>query len=392
MLINFLANNRDDLIARCAVKVAARPTRKASRAQLHTGVPMFLDQLIRTLEAESAGDASASVTISRLLEDDRPQMGVTAAAHGKALLALDYTVDQVVHDYGDLCQAVTDLAFDRDAPFSIDEYRMLDRCLDNAIADAVTEFSAQRDSAIHLRQASEGNLRLGCLMHELRNALNSAALAAEAMRVGNLTANGATWAVLRRSHVAMAKLIDRSLAEVKSESGQANPREVVALGELLREAHEAGKLAADARGLRFVLEPVEPGLAVEARRDLLSGALDNLIGNALKFTRPHTTVVLQAHALAGRAMIEVKDHCGGLRHGDAERIFTPFSQRGDDKTGVGLGLSIARESVQADGGTLTVENFPEHGCVFTIDLPLRPLRAVNPPTTALSELRPPAPT
>lgn len=90
-----------------------------------------------------------------------------------------YTFDQVVHDYGDLCQAVTDLAFERDAPFSIDEYRTLNRCLDNTIADAVTEFSSERDKAILLRQTSEGSQRLGYLMHELRNALSSGILAAE---------------------------------------------------------------------------------------------------------------------------------------------------------------------------------------------------------------------
>ena len=74
-------------------------------------------------------------------------MGVTATAHGKDLLTLGYSVDQVVHDYGDLCQAITDLAFERDAPFATSEFRTLNRCLDNAIADAVTEFSFQRESS-----------------------------------------------------------------------------------------------------------------------------------------------------------------------------------------------------------------------------------------------------
>jgi hypothetical protein len=67
-------------------------------------------------------------------------MGVSAATHATNLLALGSTVDQVVHDFGDLCQAITDLAFEPDAPFSVDEFRTLNRCLDNAIADALTEF------------------------------------------------------------------------------------------------------------------------------------------------------------------------------------------------------------------------------------------------------------
>lgn len=378
MLSSFLDNNRADLIARCAAKVAKRPTRNASQKQLETGIPIFLEQLIQTLDAESDGDASEGVRISGPAGGEHTtvsEIRFTAMEHGKALLALEYTFDQVVHDYGDLCQAITDLAVERDAPFSIEEYRTLNRCLDNAIAAAVTEFSTQRDIATQLRQTSEGNQRLGYLMHELRNALSSGMLAAAAMKAGNLLVGGATGSVLQRSHAAMARIINRALDEVKADNAHLDTSSIFAVDELIREAHEAGQLDAEARGLKLVALEVDPGLAVEAHRDLLLGALTNLIGNALKFTLPNTTVTLTAHAVSDRVFIEVSDHCGGLRQGDAERIFVPFSQRGDDKTGVGLGLSIARESVYADGGTLTVRNLPGHGCVFTINLPIRLQRA-----------------
>jgi hypothetical protein len=151
MMHNFLANNRDDLISRCAAKVAKRPARNASVAQLSNGIPLFLNQLTRSLEAEQDGALGEGIAISGPsggVGSAVSEMGVTAAAHGRALLDLHYTVDQVVHDYGDLCQAITDLAFERDAPFTVDEFRTLNRCLDNAIADAVTEFSSQRDTAI----------------------------------------------------------------------------------------------------------------------------------------------------------------------------------------------------------------------------------------------------
>lgn len=92
-------------------------------------------------------------------------------------MKLGFSVDQVVHDYGDLCQAITDLAYERDAPFLIDEFRTLNRCLDNAIADAVTEFSYQRDFAVADRQAIEMHERLGHFAHELRNFLQTATLA-----------------------------------------------------------------------------------------------------------------------------------------------------------------------------------------------------------------------
>ncbi len=136
---NFLANNREEVVSRCKSKVALRPQRSATEKQLANGIPLFLDQLIKTLEAEDADKPAESIRISGPSGGDSidlSEMGVGAAAHGKELLKLGYTVDQVVHDYGDLCQAITDLAFERDAPFAIGEFRTLNRCLDNAIADA----------------------------------------------------------------------------------------------------------------------------------------------------------------------------------------------------------------------------------------------------------------
>lgn len=374
MLRHFLSNNRADLAARCTLKVAMRPSRNASHEQLDTGVPLFLEQLIHTLEAEHEGKPAEGMRISGPPGGDRAalsEMGLAAAIHGKALLALGYSVDQVVHDYGDLCQSICDLARERDAPFSIDEYRTLNRCLDNAIADAVAEFSAARDADIRSLQASDGNQRMGFLMHELRNALSAASLAVEAMRSGKLPVDGATGDLLSRSHAAMARLIERSLAEVKSENLAMDAPAVFPLADLLRDAHEAGQLDADARGLRMNVGEVDQDLAVKARRDLLLAAIANLVGNALKFTLPNTSIELNARAENGRVLIEVRDHCGGLRRGDEQRIFIPFSQRGDDRSGMGLGLSIARESVRADGGTLTVRDLPGEGCVFTINLARR---------------------
>jgi hypothetical protein len=55
------------------------------------------------------------------------------------LVGLGFTVSQVVHDYGDICQAITEWAVEQNAPITTDEFHVLNRCLDTAIADAVTE-------------------------------------------------------------------------------------------------------------------------------------------------------------------------------------------------------------------------------------------------------------
>ena len=370
----FLQNNRDELIRRCKDKVALRPARDATREQLSHGIPMFLDQLTRTLEAEDGGDAAGGLRISGASGGEGSalsEMGVSATVHGGELLGLGYTVDQVVHDYGDLCQAITHLAVERDAPFSVDQFRTLNRCLDNAIADAVTEFAAQRDVEVAKRQAEEENERLGFLAHELRNHLHVAKLAFAALESGRLPVGGSTGAVLRRSLNSMEGLIAHSLAGVRDAAlAPMHPR-IFSLAIFLADAGRVAQLyAADTGGALRIVE-VEAKLAIEGNRELLLAALGNLLQNAFKFTRPGSEVTLHAHSSSDSVSIDVEDCCGGLPEGSVDTMFKPFQQGFDDKRGLGLGLSIARRSVEADRGRLTVQDLPGKGCVFTISLPLR---------------------
>ena len=373
---SFLANNRDDLIARCKAKVAERPYRAATPQQLANGIPMFLEQLTRTLRAEEEGDDAEGVRISGPAGGDvtaLSQIGVTATAHGKQLLELGYTVDQVVHDYGDLCQAITDLAVERDAPFSVDQFRTLNRCLDNAIADAVTEFSLQRDMTVAHRQSAEENERLGMLVHELRNFVQTAKMSLTALESGRVPLAGATGGLLKRSLNGLSGLLDRAVSEVRANAAVPAEAQTFSLASLVADARNIGTLAAAARGCTFTVTDVDPVLGFTGNREYLLAALVNLIQNAFKFTQPATEVRLHAYGEADRVLVDVKDHCGGLPPGFAQSMFRPFSQGNSDRSGLGLGLSIARRSVEADGGTLTARDVPGTGCVFTMSLPRRTL-------------------
>jgi signal transduction histidine kinase len=114
---------------------------------------------------------------------------------------------------------------------------------------------------------------------------------------------------------------------------------------------------------------VDEALVVIGNRELLLAALLNLLQNAFKFTHPHTAVTLNAYAHGDRVFIDVKDNCGGLSPGTIERMFMPFMQANNNRTGLGLGLSIAKKGVEASGGLLSVENVPGVGCIFRISLP-----------------------
>jgi signal transduction histidine kinase len=375
MMHDFLSNNREELAHRCRIKVGEREGRSATEAQLRDGIPLFLDQLIRTLRIEQTQDPMDSRRISGPAGGGAAlsEVSVSAAQHGKDLLALGLSVDQVVHDYGDLCQSITDLAVERDAPFQVDEFRTLNRCLDNAISDAVTEFSFQRDLLTADAHSSASTQKMGFFAHEMRNLLGTASLAFAAAKAGQLSLGGATGSILERNLASMEKLIASSLEDVRLMSQDHAILGAFSLADFIAEIYAAAALSAKMHGCTLRAPQVDADLALNGKRDQLIAAVANLLQNAFKFTQPGTEVLLTAYAAGERINIDVQDHCGGLGPGVADSMFLPFSQSGTDRTGIGLGLTIAKQSVAADGGELWVRNMPDQGCVFTISLPRRQL-------------------
>jgi signal transduction histidine kinase len=169
----------------------------------------------------------------------------------------------------------------------------------------------------------------------------------------------------------LQSLIDRSLADVRLDAGLLN-LERVPLWEVLEEAEIGGSVVAQAKGLHLLVTAVDRTVIVEADRPLLAAAVANLLQNAFKFTLPGTTVKLRASTTAARVLIEIEDECGGLPSGKAESLLLPFVQKGRDRTGVGLGLSICLKAVKMMAGQLHIRDAPGKGCVFTIDLPKQP--------------------
>jgi signal transduction histidine kinase len=363
MLHEFLTENRKELAARCRAKVAERPSPQATTNELEFGIPLLIEQLVIALRPEQVAPAQVKPASSP------PGIGASAAKHGSELLRAGFTVDQVVHDYGDLCQALTELAHEKNAPITVDEFHGFNRCLDDAIADAVTEFARQRDQLISAEGIQTMNERLGCFAHELRTLLNTAMLAFLAIERGKVTLTGATGAVLGRSLIGLRDLIDRSLADVRLTEGLQVKRESISIRELLDETQISATLEAKSKGLTFAILPVDAALLVDGDRQMLSSAVANLLQNAFKFTRPYGHVSLAAHAAADRVLIDIEDECGGLPPGKVEELFQPFKQQSSFQTEAGLGLSISRRAVEANGGKVRVRDIRGTGCIFTIDLP-----------------------
>jgi signal transduction histidine kinase len=357
MLSQFLVTHRETIIADSRAKVASRAAPRATPIELETGVPLFLEQLVATLhiEEEKAGAPSDH------------QIGLSAAKHGKILQKIGFTAAQVIHDYGDVCQAITELAVKLDAPITVDEFRTLNRCLDEAMAEAVSEFGRQRDLSI----SDDETERLGSFAHDLRNVLGNSMLAFEVLKEGSVAVGGSTGALLGRNLTRMRDLIDRSLAEVRLKAG-IKRRERVLLAEFIEEVEVAATIQAKGRNLGLTVTPVPQGVSIEVDRQILAAAVANLLQNAFKFTHAGGHVVVRTHADADRAFIAIEDECGGLT-ARPEDLFAPFEQRTKDRSGPGLGLAIARQGVNANGGEISVRNIAGRGCIFTVELPRLPL-------------------
>jgi hypothetical protein len=188
----FIRVNRQEVILRCRNRVTQIANWPSSAADIDRGIPLFLDQLIVELSHESS---------------QTPAIRQTAVEHGQALFFQGFTISQVVHDYGNVCQALTDLAVEQMIPVSTDDFRTLNRCLDDAIAGAVSEYTRQ--------QGLTGNGQ----SQELRALVNGAITAFEVLQSGSVGVSGTTGALVHRSLLDIRTRLDGSRLRLRIDQG-----------------------------------------------------------------------------------------------------------------------------------------------------------------------------
>lgn len=356
MLYQFVLAHRDELVTRARALVLARAAPNPLPLELEEGVPLFLGHLADSLRTGGVRSPEQ--------ENDRRDV---AMRHGGSLLRRGFTVAQVVHDYGAVCQAVTELAMELLEPIEASEFASLNLYLDEAIADSVTEFLRVREQMLEVRKREW----LGEFAHEMRNLVSTAMLSFEVIQEGKVPLKGSSAAVHARTLRALQVLIEGSLSETRIGSGLVH-HETLQLAELVGEMEATAVRDAANHNLALTILPVSPQLAVFADRQLLASIIANLLQNAFKFSHRGGRVELRVGTAAdspGVVRIEVQDQCGGLVDGAAERMFDPFERRSSDRTGLGLGLAISRKAAEANGGLLSVRDLPGEGCVFFLDLP-----------------------
>lgn len=344
----FMTANRPEILELCVQKMKRSAGR--TEAELAEGFDDFVDDVVRALQREAGMHVTSSL----------PGASEAASRLGGMRQSRGYPIWKLATDFGSLSDVIGQLASEKGVMFPAREYQVFNQCIDTSIAMALERFWTQSREQL----ANNEQERLGFLAHELRNALASARAAFAILRQGQLTALSRTGDVLDRALSRITMLIDQALTAVRLQGPIALTASKFVLQPFLQEVVES---AVPDRGVTIRVE-VDPALEANGDERLLHTAVGNLVHNALKFTRTHGHVVLRARADGTETVIEVEDECGGLPPGNENELFKPFVQKGKDRSGLGLGLAIAKDAVAAHGGEISVRNFPGKGCVFSIRL------------------------
>ena len=366
-LHEFLINKRAEILAASEKRVVALAALRPTSDQLQNGLPLFLDQLVDVL----------SKNLDVVGTQDEAEISDTASSHGRELLRLGYTLTHVVHSYGAMCQAITEVASSTKAPVTAMEFHHLNRCLDIAIAGAVTEFESLRN----LENKNREVVHLGAVAHELRNALNRASISFQMLSKGMVGLGGSTSRVLEHSLKEMDLLINRSLSEVRLRANSDLNETYFSIIELVSQLVVTAEIEAAQKQLVLTVT-IDPTMYVKTDRHLVLAAIGNLIQNAMKFTKTGGNISILGAAKNNDIVISVKDQCGGIPVDKIGTLFKPFVQQNTDRTGLGLGLLISKQAIEKCGGTLTVNNI-DSGCIFTVTLPKQEFPSPSKPDTVV---------
>ncbi|MGZ3438689.1 MAG: sensor histidine kinase [Polyangia bacterium] len=349
-LADLLAEQHDLLTERFAD--AARNQAKSAgldRVELIDSMAFFLDDLVDALASGARIDREHSA----------------AASHGVERLSIGFRVERVVQEYMLVAELILQAADERGYAPSTVEVRTLMEAVGEGAAIAASEYVRRREADLLQRESEHSAF----LAHELRNSLTSARFAFDLLRRREFGDPESLVHIIDSGLREASSRIDGALAGARVRGGVVSPVRVFPRL-MLEEIAAEVRPQAEARQIQIIIEG-EQDLAGNADARLLRSALDNLTTNAVKFSRPGGTVKLSVAAHGGELRFEVADSCGGIDETRLERLFRPFEQASSERSGFGLGLAIARECAEAQGGKLELRNVPEIGCVFILSLPIQ---------------------
>jgi len=356
MLADVLEARSKEIVQRFAERLyESIASRALNREDVIDSLNQFLDEVVHGIRSDQRAGRIGVVAAD----------SATAAAHGRQRFELGFDVGSVVREYGALRDVIFLVLDESGQAFTVAELRSLSWYLVGGIANAATKYAQERDVELRRRTAKH----VAFLAHELRNPLASMRLAFGRLEKQGFVANGERLAAIIKANLSqLTDRIDHALTEVKLEAGgdlHLEDVDVAAFVEGLRD-----ESALDAQDKQITVHLEISAHRLRADRKYLGSALSNLLRNAVKFTHPGGTIRLRVKNGGERVVFEVEDECGGLPEGNVQKLFDPFVQLGQDRSGFGLGLAIAKQAVDAHEGALRVHDLPGRGCVFVLDLPI----------------------
>ncbi len=331
--------------------------RNLERAILHDHIPVLIDELAEELRQP---DKSAA------------RLAAFSAAHGKERHANGYDLAQLVEEYKLLRRCIVRTAEDAQLYVVGDANRVISELIDEGIKTSVQAYVERRDSA-ELKRREE---YLKFLVHDLRSPLAAIYYAIalierelETAAVSERVRN--TQSVVKRNIEQMQALITKLLQEEQNIRTAANikiERAPVYLAAVADSAVRALISLATTSNTQIVNE-IPDDLMLNGDRDLLERVYQNLISNAID-SAPGGTVALGATAAAD-AKVEcwVADNGKGVPDEIKDRIFDKFVTASQHRSGIGLGLPIVKQIIEAHGGAIRLESEPGKGTIVRFSLP-----------------------
>jgi signal transduction histidine kinase len=259
---------------------------------------------------------------------------------------------------------------------------------DEVSFDALTRLTSDLTSA--QRQLAKKNVELeglvklkneflGMAAHDLRNPIGGVERLAEMLLEE-------TQGVLGTEHLELLELIRSAAADMRSlvesfldasriDAGKLTLEVVAAdLVSLLQRRVALIRFAAEKKSIALELRTSEPRLVLAMDPPKLAQVVDNLLGNAIKFSPAGSRVTIALAVDGDHAVVSVSDEGPGLKKEDIALLYRPFSTasargtRGEPS--IGLGLAIAKKIVDVHGGRISVRSEPGQGATFEVALPL----------------------
>ncbi len=255
-------------------------------------------------------------------------------------------------------------------------------------ADVLTQLAQMACVAIEnarLHEQAQSALRarddvLAVVTHDLRSPLNVVVAGTELLLEGDLGEEARHQvAAIRRAGSRMDRLLHDLLDVARLERGQMRiegaAEEVTSFVE---EACDLLRPLARARGQRLVRQVPEETPPVWVDRSRVLQVLQNLIDNAIKFTPDGGTIRVEAETIGHEVRFAVRDTGQGIPREMLPHVFDRFWRSKDARSGVGLGLAIAKGFIEAHGGRIDVESQEGLGTSFVFTLPLAPQSLASP--------------